>query len=171
MPTPTYTYIAKTVLTGTSSEIEFANLGNYKDLVIHVGARGTDADIWVQMFLSFNNDSSNRNTSTMLGTSNLSQITDNTQTNGRIAYIPAANATAGSFGYAWIYIPDYQSTTLDKIAYGESAVFGVISSGNALTPLTSFNQNPNQNAITNIKLNLSAGSFAANSTFYLYGID
>jgi hypothetical protein len=156
-------------LNASAASVTFANIpqSGYTDLKIVVSARGTTSNINDLMKIQFNGSTANFTNRWIQG--NSSTASSGNDTTGRIGYMPDAAATASTFGNAEIYIPNYLGST--NKSYSTDAVQENNSStaGEALLNLFAglWSQTT---AINSITLTGTNGNFAANSTFYLYGL-
>lgn len=158
-------------LTPTGTGVSFTSIpGTYKKLTLEFAARSTQAATTVHATVSFNADTTDGNydrnlllsygASTVAGTGGSDrQLLQNS--------IMAANATAGEFSIGILEIPQYANTNFRK------HVIALCSRNEGGTPKT-INQTSmmrwaNSAAITRVDIDLSAGNYAANSVFRLYG--
>lgn len=177
MPTPTFTALAKTVLTGSQATITFSGISNvYKDLVLLCSIRGDgSSDFGIQPNITVNGSS----------TSDYSRIRLEGYANGGAAATASDNSTGGSavggmafpnaaassttntFGTLEIYIPNYAGST--------NKVFSV-TSAREVNATTWYNLRTiaalrsNTAAITSIEIAGGGQNFVSGSSFYLYGI-
>ena len=159
MPTPTYDLIASNVLSSSASSVTFSSLNTiaatYRDLVIVAeGAAGSSTST---VFGYLNSDTnSNYNWVRMQG-------------DGSSAVTSASSATNQPWIFNWgqslmiVQYFDFAQTDKHKnwIARGNAANARVSAIAGRWA---------NTNAVTSITLQLQTGTFAAGSTFYLYGI-
>jgi hypothetical protein len=158
-------------LTQSASTVTFDNLpsSGYTDLKIIVSARCTDTteNQWVAGYLNFNGVSTN------LTSINVAARIDSVApfADGAIAYcfwLSGSNSTSNTFATAEITIPNYLSTTQNKV-YNAEWGEGNNSATNQIMGFSGGKWASNS-AITSITLIPQAGSIAAGSTFSLYGI-
>lgn len=167
----THKLITATILDSNQSSVSFNSIpSTYKDLLIKISAKSTaTANITTTLNISLINGSG----------SGLSQTyysgTGTTVSSGRQSpqiNLAGSNAgmTANTFSHAEIYIPSYADTSITK-------QFGIIAAteNNSTTNANYYVERDanlwnNTAAITDITFVPQAGSFAANSSFYLYGI-
>jgi hypothetical protein len=158
----TYEPIATTTLGSTQASISFSSLGSYTDLILVCNPINTSAgsDIGMQ----FNSDTGNNYSGTWIngnGTSaSSSRITS-------YSYIPVLQPISGQStvysGQAIIQIMNYRNSTTYKTVlsrYDDAA-----KSTGAEVGLWR-----NTAAITSVLMKPGTGSFAAGSTFTIYGI-
>lgn len=159
MPTPTHTPLATLTLTGTDSEVAFANIPNtYRDLVLIVegelSAAGTP-----DILLKLNSDSSNYTQVYMRGTG--SSTASGTYTT---IYLNSASTWSSGRRYNHIVqIMDYSATDKHKtvLARGNWAGGDINASASRWASNT---------AVNAVSVSVSSGSMAIGSTFSLYGI-
>lgn len=167
----TYSLLASTVLTGSQASVTFSSIPqNYTDLVLKYSARddsGNTSDATV--YLTFNNDSGNNYSYTMLRGSGSAAATARASSQANFSNgtgVPGSGATANTFSYNEIYIPNYISTTSKPISLFDinetNATAAYIWNNAGLYSGTS--------AITSIKLASPTNNFVSGSSFYLYGI-
>jgi hypothetical protein len=153
---------AVTVGSGGAANIEFTSIpATYTDLLILCSldsslAAGAD-DIYIQ----FNGSASNFNWKNLLGTGS-SAISQN-NTNNQAGSIPAANVTAGVFGNASLYIPNYAGSNYKSIS-SDSVVENIGTVGYQALYATLWSDTA---AITSIKLLPNSGTFLQHSTVEL----
>ena len=165
----TYTLISSvTVGGGGAANIEFTSIpATYTDLCVLLSARSNRAADTDPVNLEFNGSTTN-DTSRDLegdGSSGSSGTAGGSQT--EIARIPAANATASTFGNALIYVPNYASSN-NKSSSGDA-----VTENNGATAFAKLVAGlwSDSAAITSVKLSSQTGNnFVQYSTAYLYGI-
>jgi len=152
----TYTPIATTTLSSTSSSVTFNSLGSYTDIIAIVNATTTSGG--QDLKLQFNGDTGTNYSNTRLyGTG----TTASSNRNSSIAYIGAAY-TYTTIGTTIINIQNYSNSTTYKTAISRSNITGY--EVDLVVGLWR-----NSAAITSITL-ASTGTFATGSTFTLYGV-
>lgn len=175
MPTPTYTLIASTTLTGSQASVTFSSIpSTYTDLVLRVSARSSRSGTSNNMSLNINSDSSTLYSYTNIyssASSALAQRSTN-DTSIFVGTLNAATSQANTFTSADIYIPSY--------TVSQSKPFASISAyeNNTAPPATTNEIDINANlyrsntAISSLTLysNYGIDNFVSGSTFYLYGI-
>jgi len=162
----TYKLIASsTVGSGGAANIEFTSIpSTYTDLQILCSLDSSISAGADDIFIQFNSSASSFNWKNLLGTGS-SAISQN-NTNNQAGSIPAANLTAGVFGNATLYIPNYAGSNYKSIS-SDSVVENNGTTGYSALYATLWS---NTAAITSIKLLPSSGTFLQYSTAYLYGI-
>jgi len=162
MPTPTYVAIAKTVLTGTQTNVEFTGIAQtYTDLVLLISARKTNVAVSDSISVNINSSISSYSRRALLGDGS----TATSDTFGNDGYVSAASATSNTFGSVEVYLPNYTGST-NKIqsttAVAESNTTTITGNVKLTAGLKS-----NTAAITSIRID---GEFVSGSRFDLYGI-
>jgi hypothetical protein len=142
----------------------------YTDLVVKISGRsdtnGANPNRWRDVTIGFNGTGSNTNVTNRvlygLGNS-VGSISSNPTSGGAIT---SADATASTFSNTEIYIPNYTSSSFKSYSMDN------VTENNATAALTVLLAGlwSNTAAINSIALFPDAGNFAANSTFYLYGV-
>lgn len=165
----TYTLIASTTLSSTSTLITFSAIPNtFTDLVLRFSARlgNAGADDWtIRPNGSGSNGSSTRAFYDGSGPSAVASSDRNVSL--LFGKIPGTSITSNTFGSCEVYIPNYNSTTVKPISAisvmeNNAAVYAFIhaSAGlyNNTTPLTS------------LDVRSGGSQFVSGSSFFLYGI-
>ena len=161
----TYTLIEKiTVGAAGASSITFTSIPQtYTDLIVKISGRSTTTD--VDMFFTFNSNTSNYTRRVLRGTgSNASSTNAN---DNYATTIDGSGETSNTFANLEMYIPNYTSSnnksySIDDAFENNSTtayqymLAGLWSNSSAITSLTFYF--------------LSGGTFAQYSTAYLYGI-
>jgi hypothetical protein len=167
----TYTLISSvTVGSGGASTIDFTSIPQtYTDLLMVLSARVGRATSASTICLTFNGSSSGYSQKNLDG--NGASVTSSSGSGAaNITYmeVPAANATASTFGNHSIYIPNYTGSSYKSVS------IDTVSENNGTTAYANLNAGlwSNTAAITSISWNEPNGSssFAQYSTAYLYGI-
>ena len=170
----TYTLISSvTVGSGGAASMTFSSISaNYTDLKLIISGRSDVAAVSrSQIYLQFNTDTgSNYSYRRILGYDSNSTLSDTfTGTPSAAAFIaiPAAAATATTFGNTEIYIPNYLSSnqksySVDIASENNSATAWLLGLSAALWANTA--------AINQIIITTSSGNLVQYSTAYLYGI-
>ena len=160
-----------TVGAAGASSVTFANIPQtgYTDLKIVMSIRATDAQIYANPAITFNNDTtSGHYAGKTLQGNGASAYSANNPTMAAIYYIEGtgANATANTFGSCEMYIPNYTSSNQKSVS-----VDGVMET-NATTAYSDINAWLwNQtSAINTIKISANGQSFVQYSTFSLYAL-
>lgn len=143
----------------------------YDSLKIIAQARGTNASVESVVLMQLNGDTgSNYDRIYVRGyNGNVSANEARGTTSAEVARISAANSTAGDASSFEVTLPNYTATTFRKDWYGlnheqqDEASTDILWTGYG-------GQWRSKSAITAITLSLASGSFAAGSTFWLYGI-
>ncbi len=172
MPTPTFILLGSTSLTsGSAANVTFSNIPlGYKDLIVKISARstrsgqpedglavavnGSGGTTWT---LNSSNGSSN-----LSGT--LSSLGYGAAWMGRI---PAATATANSFGNYELLLADYSSSN-DKTYFCDSITENNSSNAAYITQQATYYASTLP--ITSLTFGSANASLAQYSTFSLYGI-
>ena len=153
-----------------ASSVTFASIPQtgYTDLVVKMSARDTDsANNWYTLKLQFNSDTTDANYSTRILYGFGSSAGSGTSNRQNTGYITSAARTANTFNNLEMYIPNYtgssyKSFSTDVVTEGNGSSFEILGLYAGLWSATA--------AITQVVLAPDAGSFVANSTFYLYGV-
>lgn len=165
--------IQRKTLDSSSSLVAFDTLPTtFKDLRVIISGRGTASLNRVVILLRVNNDSSNSNYTQFdwyfEDTSSGGEYANGTSRSRIIGIVPCINATSsGSYGIADIWINNYQNTTNFK------QLNSLMCSYQTTTSWDNWNNAVlwrNTNSITNLSFETETGSFAAGSTFHLYGL-
>ena len=139
----------------------------FTDLIIKGSTRSTGGGTFSNVVISFNGSSADY-TLIWLGYANGSAVSFNRLAFGtnQFAYEPGTSATANTFGNFEAYLPNYTSSANKSLSIDGT------SSNNSANTYFGFSAGlwSNSASITSITLTDGAGSFAANSTFTLYGI-
>jgi len=155
---------AVTVGAGGAANIEFTSIpSTYTDLLIFYSGRNTSSGDWIH--LNFNGSTANfsgRQIFAVPGT-----IASYTKTDGTEAGVNnSSSTTAGTFGSASFYIPNYTSSS------NKSFSIDSVTENNASTAYSVLHAGlwSNTAAITSVRLTPNANNFAQHSTATLYGI-
>jgi hypothetical protein len=167
MPGETMTLISTVTVSGSSTtNIQFASItGTYTDIVAVISARGSSAATNSNITMYLNGNNSNGSFRFLYGNGSAAS-SGNASGYMDVIDIPAANATASTFGNGSIYFPNYAGATnkswsVDSVYENNATTAGgVIRAG--LWSSTS--------AITQIDFTITAGNYVAGSTISLYGI-
>jgi hypothetical protein len=161
------TYIAiatVTVGSGGASTINFTSIpGTYTDLVIRMSGRSTTTD--VDMFFTFNSNTSNYTRRVLRGTGSNASSTNNTD--NYATTVDGSGETSNTFANLEMYIPNYAGS--NNKSYSIDDVF----ENNSITAYQYMLAGlwSNTSAITSLSFYfLSGGTFAQYSTATLYGI-
>ena len=158
-----------TVGSGGASSIDFTSIpSTYTDLMLRVSTRSTDASVRRQLWVKYNNSSSNYTGRRLyaedggVGSDSLSGATGYS-----FGVTDGDSATANTYGNAEIYIHNYTSAkykssiTDSVLENNSSTTYDNWITGNLWSDATAINQ---------VTITLSAGNFKQYSTAYLYGI-
>jgi hypothetical protein len=166
----TYTLISSNVLASSAASVTFSAIpSTYTDLVLRVSNRNTSNSSNYTLSVGGSAGEYSETEIHAEGTSTIgSTRTTNTDPFGTSSYLftVASADTANAFGVSEIYIPSYTASQnkpvslvsfreRDSTAHGMSAIAGLFR---------------NNSAITTIVATSAGTSFAATSSFYLYGI-
>jgi len=164
----TYTLISSvTVGVGGSATIDFTSIPQtYTDLQILVSGRSDTGNTGDYLLVNFNGSSANLSSRTMGGFGPSSTFSGSEATLF-INILPAANATANTFGNNSIYIPNYAGSNLKSGSIEGGFESNSVSNWFLFMTAGIWSQTA---AITSVKLDLLDGSFVQHSTAYLYGI-
>ena len=167
----TYTLIASNMLSSSAASVTFSAIpSTYTDLVLRMSARtAAGSGIAYTVETKFNSNSSNYSYTAILNTNSttVGSWRSSADTYGTWLYSSdTPDSTANTFSSAEMYIPSYASSS--------NKVFSTVSApetNDAVDYLltTTANLWQNTTAISSITLTPPA-SFAAGSSFYLYGI-
>ena len=163
----TYSKIATyTVGSGGVPSVSFLNIPqNYADLVVKVSARSNASRLNDDLYVSFNNSTSNLSWKFLEG--NGSTVTSASGNDGRFSTFNGSTSTANTFGNAELYIPNYTSGNYKLVAVD------TVMETNATATYAEFETAiwSNTNPITSITFKLGFGTlFSQYSSFHLYGI-
>lgn len=167
----TYRLISSTTLTGSAGSVTFNSIpGTYTDLVVRGSSRGsTSSNINVNYY--YNGSNASLYSYRQLVAEGASVFAQNISGYIILEGYAVNNDTgtsASTFSNFEIYIPNY------SVAQNHPDSFFGVKETNASTPYVitaTADLYRNAAAITRIDLQASNGSFVANSSFYLYGIE
>lgn len=164
---PTFTLIAAHTIPTAAADYTFTAIpATYTDLVLKISARST-ANGGQNCNLTFNSNTSGYSDRILSGNgSTASSFSSGNTSRGGSIVIPGADFTASTFGNGEIYIPNYAGSTAKSFS-NDSGSENNATLSYLQMQATLWN---NTAAITSIKIDLSGGNFAVNSTFYLYGV-
>jgi len=173
-----YTLIQAQTLTATTASVTFSNIPqNYTDLILKVSARATSTSGTSRAIqLQINGDTTYANyreryiRTDDTGAAQSGAFLSSTGVKYYFYGLPNANATASSFGAAELTFinyagSSYKTFSAEAFAEGFHNPF-TGTAGNSVTAALWVNTA----AITTLVLNPDDSSFAAGSTFYLYGV-
>jgi len=170
----TYTLIASTVLESATDRVEFTSIpATYTDLVVRISARSTRAASSNNFTIKINGATTNYSYTDLYQSGSTAASSRDTIAGGNTylygGALGAANITANTFNSIEIYIPSYlanqnkplsvinamenNSTTVNE----QHAIAGLYSSTTAISSLSFWSGDGSFN-------------FAAESSFYLYGV-
>jgi hypothetical protein len=164
------TLISEQTPSGTGT-VSFTSIpGTYRDLMLVIRGRGTNASTFVTAKLTFNNDTGSNYDRQRLQATNASVAASAlaAQTSIDIADIAAANAPTSAADVSTIEIADYRGTTFQKAVKATSSVkTNAAATGWAADVRVGWWRSTA--AITRVDLVLTAGNFVAGSVVSLYG--
>jgi len=168
----THSAIQTITTVGGEASITFNNIPqNYTDLKLVVSVRDTNTPGNTDdgLFIQFNNVTSGYSNKVLYGNGSSALSGSNSYGLTSKSYVGAictGSATSNTFGNAEIYIPNYTSSNYKSIS--SDAVL----ESNGTQVITALNTSlwSNPAAITIINISTNGYTFAANSTFTLYGI-
>lgn len=166
----TFEIIDKTILTGTQANIDFTSIDNsYTDLVLKMSARATDAIGTDIINIRFNGSSTGYSIVRLLGQPSNNDIGSDTSTTSGYMSIGLSNSgtqTADTFGNLEMYVPNYTSSNYKSVSTDSAP------ENNASSSYRGFYAGlwSNTAAINRITIYTGGTTFAAGSSFYLYGI-
>lgn len=164
----TYQYINSSVLSSGASSVVFSSIpSTFDDLVLFISVRNTTSGSQ-NYFLKINSTAADYGVVILYGDgSSASSATYSSESSGYRVFQaqPGSDYVANTFSSTEIYIPKYKNTTAKIVA-----MHNAIENTNP-TAYQSFvtGYQPATAAITSLEVT-TAGNFAANSSFYLYGI-
>ena len=166
----TYKLISSETLTSTAATVTLGSIPNtYTDLMVLVSGRGASNGggtngAWDNFTIKFNGSSSNYSARWLNNTDN--SVNSGNSTSLIYSFSSYAGATANTFANVGFYIPNYASSSYKSVSADNAPENNSTANVIGLTAgLWS-----NTAAITSITFTLATGSWATNSTFYLYGI-
>lgn len=165
MATPTYEIIASQVLGSSAASITFSSIPQtYRDLIIvsRAFSVGGDKD-WIARI---NGDTSNNYNYVSIRLENsLGSISQDSQTSAVLNYV-RSSTTVPTFSIA--HFIDYSATNKQKTIISRGVASPQVSGSFTLD--ANCLRWANNSAITSIEIGVSSNSWAAGSSFYLYGI-
>lgn len=164
----TYTPISSNILSTSAASITFSSIpSTYTDLIIKASARSTTASVWANITTTINGNGTSATYTFTYMNGQQNTFTTSGRGNQTVNDTLSGNSTtANTFSSIEYYIPSY--------TVSQSKAFQVIGNINN-NDGTNYAQNSsaylysNSTAISSITL-AATGSFAAGSSFYLYGI-
>ena len=163
----TYTLISSNVLTTTAASITFSSIpATYTDLVLKCSTRLTGTS-GTTLSLQLNSDTTANKSFTQIRGDGATAASNRStaETNFYIGFQNSSSTTANTFTNAEVYIPNYAGS-VNKVASSFSA-----QESNATTAYLYATANlwSATTVISGLTIT-SAGTFAIDSSFYLYGI-
>lgn len=164
MPAENYVLLETIALTQSAASVTFDNLptSGYTDLKVVHSARMTNTDSPV--LLNFNGVTTGYSWRRLYG--NGSSASSQSGSDGYFLHGNTSSMTANTFSNSEFYIPNYRSNQAKSIS-AESALETNATAGELFMHAVLWN---NIAAITSFTMTPLTGSFAANSTFSLYGV-
>jgi len=155
MPTPTYTPLANLTLSSTAASVTFSSISqSYRDLVLVAVTTGSQT---TSISMNLNGDTTTTNYNRVYMGGSGTSATSSTATNQYIA------SSFTSTSQHLLNIMDYSATDKHK------TVLSRLDNAADSTRATATRW-ANTAAITSVQILVNAGTFAAGSTFALYGI-
>ena len=163
-----YVLLERVELTQSAASVTFDNIpqSGYTDLKVVASARGDFAANLIGFYLKLNGSTANFTGKYLRG---YSTGVDSGSIGGFLMDLPAASATASTFGSYEIYIPNYTSSSNKSFSVDSASENN---SGAAFAADLGFNAGlwSQTAAITGLTVYPDGGNFVANSTFSLYGL-
>ena len=159
-----------TVGSGGAASIEFTSIPQtYTDLAVVMSARTDIAQIYGDVQISFNSDTTAANYSWRNLSGNGASVSSETSSSGIARYclmMSGNSTTASTFGNGVLYIPNYAGSTYKSFSSDSC------SENNATTSYVRFFANlwSSTSAITSISLSGVSANFMQYSSASLYGI-
>ena len=167
-----------TVGAAGASSVTFSSIPQtgYTDLVVVCSVRGTRAYVFDSAQIRFNGDTgSNYSYRDLLGEGGGTPASGSNTSRGisdriyLVNVMPAANATASTFGSFNIYIPNYTSANYKSISVDAVGENNSSTAGDVADVLEAGLWSSTA-AITSITVGAYSASMTQHSTFYLYGV-
>lgn len=165
----TYILIASSIVgAGGAATINFSSIPNtYTDFLIKLCARSSRSDVYDNFNIKLNGSTSGYSTKFLFGNGS-SPSSASTAGASVIDYglIPAATATASTFGSAEIYLPNYAGSAYKSLSIDE------VTENNATAAYAAIEAAlwSSTGAVNQITFSTVYGNFVQYSTAYLYGI-
>ena len=174
----TYTLISSNVLTGSAASVTFSAIpSTYTDLVLRFTARSNASGATDSIGdIRINGATTTLYSNTTIYGDGVSAVSNrtSTQTYAQCFTVSGAGATTNTFGTVELYLPNYTSTSQNKVVSTYSAAESNTTTANTWywNGATAALYRESANAITEIDIALrsSGSSFVSGSSFYLYGI-
>ena len=165
----TYTLIDKVNLGSAQTKIEFASIpSTYTDLLIMYSPRSTASATQDNSVIYFNGITTGYTDLTLIGNGSTAYSFSQSTSPFLWLYMPAASATANTFGNTMIYIPNYTSSNPKSVSFDYVMENNGSTAWSGLTAgIWSYSGNP---AINKITLQATSGNLDTYSSAYLYGI-
>jgi hypothetical protein len=171
MPKGMQAIYTQTVGAGGTNAVIFNNIPqDYTDLKVLVSARSAYAATFNDLLLYINNNTgAGAYSQSRLSGTGTSVTSDRQTVLGGFwsQYVPAANATANTFGSTEVYIPNYATGSNKQIMVDSTSETNA-TTGNQLVMNALLYRSPLP--ITQLYFSLGGQTFVQNSTFTLYGI-
>jgi hypothetical protein len=165
----TYTLIASNVLSSNTATVTFSSIpSTYTDLVVRFSARGTAASPTSNISFTLNNNGSAIYSYNLISNNNNSvfpYIQSSLTSFAGAIFIPAATATANTFGSHEIYIPSYTAATNKPLS-----TFAVAENNSTTDFDLQVDAQLFRSTTAISRIDISGSSFVAGSSFYIYGI-
>ena len=166
----TYVLISSsTVGSGGASSFDFTSIpATYTDLLVLISARGANAATTNSLWVQFNATGSSYTEKELTGSGTAASSGQNASAvKSYIGDIPAATATASTFGNAEVYIPNYTSANYKSFSAN------TVQENNTTAAYANLTANlwSNTAAITQVSILLTSSTLVQYSTAYLYGIN
>lgn len=160
--------IATTTVGAGGSQVTFSSIpATYTDLMLVVSGRGSRSSYIDDLLIRFNGDTGTNYTSRVLyGQGSSAGSLNFSLSYGVAGYVPAATATANTFGNAVMYIPNYAGSTVKSFTT-DSVTENNATSANQEIAAGLWNSTA---AINTLFLFLGFTVFDQNTTVSLYGI-
>ena len=171
MASATMTLIASQVLGSSTANVTFSSIPQtYTDLKLICSTNMASGSADYALLLQFNGDTTSNYSYTFLRGTGTAVNSGNTASNtSAVGVNLAGNGSNSGFSFSEMYIPNYTSTTSKQIL-----ISGAEETNSTTTNMTiNSNSYRGTSAISSILVFNSGGGgpqFAANSSFYLYGI-
>ena len=172
MPTPTYVALAKTVLTGSQTDVTFSSIpSTYTDLVVLGTARRDGGTYYPNVYVELNATASSYSGTIAFG-NNTTPTSANYSAGTSLSYqyMAGASNTSNTFSSFELYFPNYAGSTNKPIS-ATTAVENNSSTNSQYMVAHAAQLWSNTAAINSIRLYSGSGNnFVSGSSFYLYGI-
>lgn len=162
----TYYLLASNTLSSAASSVTFSSIpSTYTDLLIKISGRSANVSNFDNPRLTINSSTSTFTRKEIYAETG--SVGSESVADRLIGVVPAANATASTFGSLEVYLPNYAGSNYKS--YSVDSVTENNSTTQAMWLLAGLWSTTS--AITDIAISLNtAGNFVQYSTFYLYGI-